>query len=74
MATRKRSSRVRATGPTLVQASRRVSATFKAEIHNVRGAGRRGVTRPFLGITDDDVRKIQALVDRWNEAKSRMGA
>lgn len=50
-------------GPTLIQASRRVSPEQKALYHEVLGAGKAHVKRPFLGLTDDDERVIAARVE-----------
>lgn len=46
----------RATGSrgTLIQQSRGVSPSEKASFHEIEGAGRRHVRRPFFGLTDDD--------------------
>lgn len=59
-------------GPTLVQQSRRVSPQAKARIHQVEGAGKSRVRRPFLGLTNDEIRGISARLDtgiRRNAAK-----
>lgn len=48
----------RARGSTVVQRSRRVSPQGKAFVHQVTGAGRSKVRRPFLGLTDDELRTL----------------
>jgi len=35
----------------------------KAYIHQVAGAGRSGVTRPFLGLTPDEIARISTRLD-----------
>lgn len=63
----------RRAGPTLVQQSRRVSPSVKARIHQVEGAGKSRVLRPFLGLTADEIRSISTRLDtgiRRNAAKS----
>lgn len=50
------------TGPTFIQRSRNVPSEQKAAFHQVAGAGRSRVKRPFLGLTPDDE---QAIVDRF---------
>jgi len=42
----------RRTGSTLIQRSRRKSASEKAAYHQVTGAGRSRVKRPFFGMDD----------------------
>jgi phage gpG-like protein len=51
-------------GPTLIQQSRRVPAEQKAIYHQVTGAGKSHVRREFVGLTDDDERKIADTIDR----------
>lgn len=51
-------------GPTLIQQSRRVPAEQKAIYHQVTGAGKSHVRREFVGLTDEDARKIADTVDR----------
>ena len=50
---------------TFIQRSRSTTAEKKALIHQVHGAGRSGVTRPFLGLTPDDERQMQAKLEAW---------
>jgi hypothetical protein len=47
----------------MVQRSRRESPMTKAYIHQVAGAGRSGVTRPFLGLTPDEIARISTRLD-----------
>ncbi len=51
------------TGPTLVQRSRRLSPMEKATYHQVSGAGRSQVRRPFLGLTDAEIATITTRLD-----------
>ncbi len=44
----------RATGPTFIQRSRNVGAEEKAIFHNVTGAGKSHVLRPFMGLTETE--------------------
>ncbi|WP_291981918.1 hypothetical protein [Luteitalea sp.] len=53
----------RRSGPTLVQRSRRVSPQQKALYHQVTGAGRTKVRRPFLGLTAAEMRDIATVLD-----------
>lgn len=53
----------RRVGPTLVQASRRVSPSVKARMHQVEGAGRSRVIREFLGLTADEIQGISTRLD-----------
>lgn len=55
--------RARRQGATLVQRSRRVSPQSKAFFHEVTGAGRSKVRRPFLGLTDTELRQLDQLVE-----------
>ena len=55
----------RSSRQTFIQRSRATSAEKKALIHQVHGAGRAGVVRPFLGLTPDDERQIQAQLEAW---------
>lgn len=62
----------RSRGPTLIQQSRRVGAEQKALYHQVLGAGKSHVKRPFVGLTEPDARIIalrleQALQRRIQE-------
>jgi len=49
---------------TLIQRSRRKSAAEKAAYHEITGAGRSRVRRPFFGLNAEDERQILARVDR----------
>lgn len=53
----------RSRGPTMVQRSRRVSPQLKAYVHQVSGAGKSKVRRPFLGLTDAEMRTIATRLD-----------
>ena len=66
----KRASRVRRVAEaarTFIQGSRNVSAEQKALYHQVQGAGRSHVLRPFLGLTPTDEsviqQRLEALID-----------
>lgn len=50
---------------TAIQRSRQVSPEEKAAFHQITGAGRSHVTRPFLGLTPDDEAAIVERVDRF---------
>lgn len=50
-------------GPTLIQASRRVSPSEKAAYHQESGAGRRHVKRQFFGLSASDETAIVDLVE-----------
>jgi phage gpG-like protein len=54
---------------TFVQRSREKGAAEKAAYHQVSGAGRRQVKRPFLGLTRDDE---DAIVDRIEKHLDRL--
>ena len=45
---------------TLIQQSRRVPPSDKAEFHNELGAGKRHVIRHFFGLNEQDVHAIEA--------------
>lgn len=51
------------TGPTMVQRSRRVSPQDKAVFHQLTGAGRAKTVRPFLGLSDAEIRAISTRLD-----------
>lgn len=53
---------------TLIQRSRTLGGEQKAIFHNLTGAGRAHVLRPFMGLTDDDE---DYLVDRISEGIDR---
>jgi hypothetical protein len=48
---------------TFIQGSRGVSSEEKAMYHQVLGAGRRGVIREFLGLTDQESADVQAQLE-----------
>jgi len=52
----------RGKGPTLIQQSRRIPDEQKALYHQVLGAGRSRVKRPFLGLTQNDIDTIRQRV------------
>lgn len=41
-------------GPTMIQRSRAMGAEEKAVFHNLTGAGRSHVLRPFMDLTEED--------------------
>ncbi len=49
---------------TLIQSSRRKSASEKAAYHELEGAGRSKVRRPFFGLSAADERAIRDRVER----------
>lgn len=49
---------------TFIQRSRRKSPAEKAAYHELTGAGRARVKRPFFGLSDADVRAIVDRIDR----------
>lgn len=51
-------------GPTFIQRSRRKSPAEKAAYHEITGAGRSRVKRPFFGLSDSDERAIVDRIDR----------
>lgn len=53
----------RTPGSTMVQRSRRLSPQLKALYHQKTGAGRSRVRRPFLGLTDAELRTIATTLD-----------
>jgi phage gpG-like protein len=59
----KRSSRVRRNGPTFLQRSRQVTAGEKARFHQIAGAGRARVRRPFLGLTPDEIETVRRRIE-----------
>lgn len=54
----------RANSSTLIQSSRRKSAAEKAAYHEITGAGRSRVRRPFFGLSESDERAIVDRIDR----------
>lgn len=52
-------------GPTMIQRSRRKSASEKAAYHQVTGAGRSRVKRPFFGLDDRTEDAIFDKVERF---------
>jgi hypothetical protein len=50
-------------GPTLIQQSRRVGPEVKAVFHQVSGAGKARIRRPFLGLTTDEIATIGTRLD-----------
>jgi hypothetical protein len=59
---------------TFIQRSRRVSAAEKAAYHELTGAGRSRVKRPFFGLDDKDEAAIVARIDKGiEEALKRTG-
>lgn len=71
---RKAQRRVR-TGPTLIQASRRMPSSEKALYHQSLGAGKAHITREFLGLTEREAADVgrtleQAITQRLNSPAS----
>lgn len=64
----------RSSGRTFIQRSRERTAEQKARFHQVEGAGRSRVTRPFLGLTAPEEaeidRRITALIDQRLQQRS----
>lgn len=58
-----RAPRVKRPHQTLIQQSRRVPAIEKAAYHQLAGAGRSRVLRPFLGLTPDDEQAILLRIE-----------
>lgn len=52
-------------GRTFLQRSRSVSAEQKALYHQVEGAGRSRVTRPFFGLTESEADEIQKRLEAF---------
>lgn len=57
------SKRTKGSGQTLIQASRSVGAEEKAIFHNLTGAGRSHILRPFMDLNDDDQDVLTSLVE-----------
>jgi phage gpG-like protein len=53
---------------TLIQRSRRVSAAEKAAYHELTGAGKSRVKRPFFGLDEKDEAAIMARIDQGIQA------
>jgi hypothetical protein len=47
----------------MVQRSRRVSPQSKAFFHQVTGAGKPKIRRPFLGLTDAEMQTLASRLD-----------
>ena len=54
---------------TLIQRSRRVGSAQKASYHELEGAGRSHVRRPFFDLSDED---ISAVLRRMEEGVERL--
>lgn len=59
---------------TLIQQSRAKRSVEKASYHEIEGAGRSRVRRPFFGLSPDDETEIIALIDRGLERELRRSA
>jgi hypothetical protein len=57
------------TGGTFIHQSRAISSEQKAIWHNVTGAGKSGVTRKFLGLTDQDQIDLRDGLEKLIEAR-----
>lgn len=64
MATKRKSG----SGATFIQRSRSLGAAEKAAYHQIAGAGKRHVKRPFFELTQDDA---DAIADRVGQALDR---
>jgi hypothetical protein len=56
-------------GPTFIQRSRTTSSEQKALYHNVLGAGRRGVLRPFFDLNAADQREAGLALEKLIDAR-----
>lgn len=56
-------------GPTFIQRSRQTSSEQKAIWHNVTGAGRSRVMRPFFELGDQDQAAIKDGIERLIQAR-----
>jgi hypothetical protein len=56
--------RTRRKGPTFIQRSRQKGSAEKAAYHEIAGAGRSRVKRPFFGLSEAD---MDVLTDRYTE-------
>lgn len=56
---------------TAIQRSRNVAPEEKAAFHQITGAGRAHVLRPFLGLTPDDEAAIVQRVDVYLQRAAR---
>jgi hypothetical protein len=61
----------RRSGPTLIQRSRSVSSEEKAIYHNVTGAGRSGMKRAFLDLSEADKNLCIETLDRMMDERLR---
>lgn len=61
-------------GTTFIQRSRAVSSEEKAVYHNVLGAGRRGVLRPFLDLGTDDQEILRDTLEQRMAARIKRNA
>ena len=58
-------------GRTLIQRSREKGAAEKATFHQIEGAGKSRVKRPFFNLTADDVTALETRVERHLEVVVR---
>jgi hypothetical protein len=58
-------------GSTFIQRSRGESSEQKAIFHNVSGAGRSHVKRPFFGVSDEDAAAAVGKLNTQIEARLR---
>ena len=56
---------------TFIQRSRGVSPAEKARFHQIDGAGRARVTRPFLGLTPDEEAEIEGRITAFIDQRLR---
>lgn len=57
--------RRRTRGRTFIQRSREATAEQKALYHQVEGAGRSRVKRPFFGLTESEADEILKRLEAW---------
>jgi hypothetical protein len=48
----------RGSAQTLIQQSRRIGSAQKAQYHEIEGAGRSHIRRPFFELNDDDISQV----------------
>jgi len=56
---------------TFIQASRSKAPSEKARVHQITGAGRRRVKRPFFGLNGRDEDALVERLIRWLDARIR---
>ena len=61
-------------GPTMIQRSRRMSASEKASYHQITGAGKRHVLRQFFGLNARDEEAIVTRIEQQIDKAIREGS